>query len=172
LLHHSGTVVADADALTHFGGRLGALSGSSGRLVLTPHTGEMARLLASDARSVEAERFASLTRAVAESGATVLLKGPHTLISAPGERLLIGPAGTPALATGGAGDVLSGVIAGLACTVEPFVAAWTGVFVHATAAELWSRESGADRGLLASEVADRIPRALADLSAGSKPLTD
>jgi NAD(P)H-hydrate epimerase len=94
-----------------------------------------------------------------------LLKGPHTLIGAAGEHVLIGPASTPALATGGAGDVLTGVIAGFACAVEPFVAAWAGAFVHGLAAAAWSSELGADRGLLASEVADRIPRALAELSA-------
>jgi len=172
LLAHEGTIVADADALTHFSGRLPALRQARGRLVLTPHPGELGRLLSTDAKAVESDRFASLARAVDESGATVLLKGPHTLIGAPGERLLIGPASTPALATGGAGDVLCGVISGLACAVEPFVAAWTGVFLHGLAAAAWSNETGADRGLLASEVADRIPKALAELSGGPGSLPD
>jgi hydroxyethylthiazole kinase-like uncharacterized protein yjeF len=171
LLGHSGTIVADADALTHFAGRLSALRATS-RLVLTPHPGELARLLGIDARAVEADRFAALTRAVEESGTTVLLKGPHTLIGTPGSAPRIGPASTPALATAGAGDVLCGVIAGLCCSVEPFVATWAGVYVHGLAAAGWALEHGADRGLLASEVADRIPRVIAELSGVRGSLTD
>jgi NAD(P)H-hydrate repair Nnr-like enzyme with NAD(P)H-hydrate dehydratase domain len=60
--------------------------------------------------------------------------------------------------------VLGGVIAGLACAVDPFTAAWSGAFLHASAAAIWAREQGADRGLLAHEVADRIPAALAEMS--------
>jgi NAD(P)H-hydrate epimerase len=172
VLRHTGTVVADADALTLFGGRLAALAERAGNLILTPHPGEMARLLGLETREVEADRYAALKRAVELGRAVVLLKGPHTLISAPGERVLVGPASTPALATGGAGDVLTGVIAGLACSVAPFVAAWAGVFVHGVAAERWARRTRADRGLLAREVADRIPRVFAELSAGTAPLTD
>jgi NAD(P)H-hydrate epimerase len=171
LLRHAGTIVADADALTHFAGRLPALRESS-RLVLTPHPGELGRMLGSDAKAVEADRFTALARAVEESGATVLLKGPHTLIGTPDEAPRVGPASTPALATGGAGDVLCGVIAGLCCSVEPFVAAWAGVYVHGLSAAEWAAQYGADRGLLASEVADRIPRVLAELSGGRGSLTD
>ena len=171
LLEYPGTVVADADALTHFSGRLAALRAAK-RLVLTPHPGELGRLLGSDARAIEADRFGALTRAVDESSATVLLKGPHTLVGTPGEKPRIGPASTPALATGGAGDVLCGVISGLACVVDPFVAAWAGVWIHGRAAASWSADTGSDRGLLASEVADRIPRALAELSALPTALTD
>lgn len=172
VLGHRGTVVADADALTVFAGRLPELSRCAGKLVLTPHPGEMGRMLGVGAREVEADRYSALARAVEQSRAVVLLKGPHTLISGPGEPVLVGPASTPALATGGAGDVLTGVIAGLAGSVEPFAAAWAGVYVHAMAARSWARSRRADRGLLAREVADRIPRALAELSAGKPPLTD
>jgi NAD(P)H-hydrate epimerase len=168
----AGTVVADADALTLFRGRLPALAERAGKLILTPHPGEMARLLGIESREVEADRHAALLRAVEQSRAVVLLKGPHTLISAPGESVMIGPASTPALATGGAGDVLTGVIAGLACSVEPFAAAWVSVYAHGVAAERWARRRRADRGLLAREVADRIPRALAELSGRNAALTD
>jgi len=165
VLGFQGTVVADADALTHFAGRLAALVSRAGSLILTPHPGEMGRLLGTDARAVEADRFQALARAVAESGAVVLLKGPHTLIGAPGELPRVGPASTPALATGGAGDVLGGVIAGLACAVDPFTAAWAGASLHGLAARSWARDCGADRGLLAHEVADRIPATLAEMAA-------
>ena len=173
VLGFTGTVVADADALTHFAGRLERLAERAGRLIVTPHPGEMGRLLGSDARAVEADRFQALARGVAGSVGVVLLKGPHTLIGAPAELPRVGPPSTPALATGGAGDVLGGVIAGLACAVEPFTAAWCGAFLHGAAAAIWAREQGADRGLLAHEVADRIPAALAEMSGpGATALTE
>lgn len=173
VLGFSGTVVADADALTHFAGGLDRLSQRAGRLILTPHPGEMGRLLGSDARAVEADRFQALARAVGGSAAVVLLKGPHSLIGAPEELPRVGPESTPALATGGAGDVLGGVIAGLACAVDPHTAAWCGAFLHGAAAASWAREQGSDRGLLAHEVADRIPAALAEMSGrGPAELTE
>jgi hydroxyethylthiazole kinase-like uncharacterized protein yjeF len=169
VLGFAGTVVADADALTHFSGRLERLAERAGSLILTPHPGEMGRLLGADARAVEADRFQALARAVSGSAAVVLLKGPHTLIGAPGELPRVGPESTPALATGGAGDVLGGVIAGLACAVGPFTAAWSGAFLHGAAAASWAREHGADRGLLAHEVADRVPATLAEMAGGAAP---
>ncbi len=169
---HQGTVVADADALTHFAGRLEKLRERAGSLVLTPHPGEMARLLETTVQGVETDRYGAVARAVEASSAVVLLKGPCTLVGAPDELPRIGPIGTPALATGGAGDVLTGAIAGLACTLTPFVAAWAGVFAHAMAAEAWSRRTGADRGLLAHEVADLLPHVFAELAAPKRALTD
>jgi len=172
VLTHAGTVVVDADALTHFALRLERLRERKGALVLTPHPGEMARLLGSTARDVEADRHGALARAVEASASVVLLKGPCTLVGAPTELPRIGPIGTPALATGGAGDVLTGTIAGLACTLAPFTAAWTGVYVHAAAALEWARRTGADRGLLAHEVADLLPHVFAELAAPDRTLTD
>jgi NAD(P)H-hydrate epimerase len=69
------------------------------------------------------------------------------------------------LATGGTGDVLTGMIAALACQASGFEAAFSGAFLHGRAGRAWQREFGADRGLLAHELADRIPRARADLAA-------
>lgn len=172
VLRHTGTVIADADALTCFSGRAAQLRARAGELVLTPHPGELGRLLGSDAQAVEHDRPSALARAIEQSSACVLLKGPHTLIGAPGELPRVGPAGTPALATGGAGDVLTGVIAALACAVDPFVAAWSGAFVHALSATSWAARQRADRGLLASEIADGIPAAIAELSGDAGALTD
>jgi hydroxyethylthiazole kinase-like uncharacterized protein yjeF len=163
VLGHEGVVVVDADAITHFKADAARLASSRGRLLLTPHPGELARLLGVTVAEIEGDRLAAARRAAELTRATVLLKGPHTVVAAPGRTPTIGAAGSSALATGGAGDVLTGVIAALAGQLEPFVAAYAGAFVHAHVGERWSRERHADRGLLAHEIADGIPAALAEL---------
>ncbi len=161
-LHFDGPVVVDADALTHFAGRLAELRAAKGRLVLTPHPGEMGRLLGVSTRDVEADRFGAVSRAVSESGATVLLKGARTLVGAPGALTVVNPSGTPAMATAGAGDVLSGVLgAELAALGDAPRAACTAAYLHGLSGELWVRAHGADRGLLAHELADGVPGAVA-----------
>jgi NAD(P)H-hydrate epimerase len=94
----------------------------------------------------------------------VILKGAHTLIGAPEEHTVINASGNPALATAGAGDVLSGVLGAFLCGLDPFEAAWAAVHVHGRAADLW-RDAHADRGLLAHEVADLVPQAVRALVA-------
>jgi len=158
-----GPIVLDADALTLHVGRLGELKSAKGALILTPHPAELGRLLGTSAAEVEQDRFSAVVRAASESGAVVLLKGVYTLVAAPGEPVWVNTTGTPALATAGAGDVLSGVIAALAVSLPARRAASAGAHVHGLAAERWSRASGSDRGLLAHEVADQIPHALAAL---------
>jgi ADP-dependent NAD(P)H-hydrate dehydratase / NAD(P)H-hydrate epimerase len=164
LFRWDGTKVLDADALSQFAGRASALAATRGQLILTPHPGEMGRLLGISARQVEQDRFAALARAVELTRATVLLKGPRTLVGAPDQLPLVNAAGTPALATGGAGDVLSGVLGAFACHLAPRDAAISAAHVHARAAECWTKDTETDRGLLAHEIADAIPRALAGLS--------
>jgi NAD(P)H-hydrate epimerase len=166
VLEHEGPVVVDADAISHFAGRPQALAEARGSLVLTPHPGELGRLLGMSTAEVEADRLAALAKAVKATRATVLLKGPHTLIGAVDRLPVIAPAGSPALATGGAGDVLTGILAALSCQLPPFEAAYCAAFLHATAGSLWTRKLGADRGLLAHEIADQVPLALAELAAG------
>jgi NAD(P)H-hydrate epimerase len=159
-------VVVDADAVTHFKGRANDLLRAKGKLILTPHPGEMARLLGISASDlIEADRFGALATAVERTHATVLLKGAATLVSAPGQKIAVNPTGHPVLATGGSGDVLTGVIAALATGSEPFRAACAGAYVHGMAGSIAAREHGLDRGVLAHEIADQVPRALAALSA-------
>jgi hydroxyethylthiazole kinase-like uncharacterized protein yjeF len=162
-LSFAGLVVADADALNAFAGRAGALANARGKLVLTPHSGEAARLLGSTAAAVEADRFGALKSLVELTGQTVLLKGACTLIGGPGRKVAVNPTGSALLATGGAGDVLCGVIAGLLVGSEPYAAACAGAYVHGAAASALGRELGVDRGVLAHEVARAIPRALSSL---------
>lgn len=152
--------VLDADALTALADD--ATSGplfAKGPRVLTPHPGEAGRLLGCSAAEVEADRYESAKRLVDRTGVTVVLKGAGTIIASPDGTMRVCPFGTAALATGGTGDVLAGVVAGfLAAGLSPFDAASVAVVLHALAGEL---AATADRGLVASEVADAIPRALA-----------
>lgn len=167
-----GTSVVDADALTHFAGRADALRGVPGTLVLTPHAGEAARLLGGAPADVENDRHGALDALVKATHATVLLKGAYTLVGAPGKSTLVNPTGSPVLATGGTGDVLTGIIAAFACELEAFDAAFAGAFVHGKSAERWARRHGADRGLVAHEIADGVPAALAALAARRRELPE
>jgi NAD(P)H-hydrate epimerase len=162
-LRFAGLIVADADAISCFAGRAEVLAKASGRLVLTPHPGELARLLGTSIAAIEADRFMAVTEAVERTGQTVLLKGAATLIAAKGARIAANSTGNPLLSTGGAGDVLSGVIAALLVGSEPYAAACAGAYVHGAAADRLRLERGVERGVLAHEVADAVPRAIADV---------
>jgi hydroxyethylthiazole kinase-like uncharacterized protein yjeF len=163
-----GPTVVDADALALFEQTPEVFAASKGAPVLTPHPGELARLLGTTARDVEADRFAALAALVDRARCVVVLKGAHTLIGAPEERSVINASGNPAMATAGAGDVLAGIIGALACTADPFEAACAGVYLHGAAADTWCRlHGGADRGLLAGDIADALPLAFAGV--GGEP---
>jgi hydroxyethylthiazole kinase-like uncharacterized protein yjeF len=153
-----GPVVVDADALTMFAGRPSVFMASK-KAILTPHPGELARLLDKRAEDVEADRFHAAREIVAATGAVVVLKGAHTIVASPDSRVALSPVACPALATAGSGDVLGGIIGAMACRLPPFEAACAGVMLHALAGEAWSRaHGGADRGMLASEIADTLPQ--------------
>jgi NAD(P)H-hydrate epimerase len=155
-------LVLDADGLNAHAQRLESLSGRTAPTVLTPHAGELARLLGSDSSEVAAHRLRSARAAAAASGAIVLLKGDDTLVAHPDGRVAVNPGGAPALATAGTGDVLSGVIgAMLAKRIDPFAATCAAAFVHAAAGRLAAREIGSE-GVIASDVIERLPAALRD----------
>jgi len=163
LVGYEGNVVLDADALTLYAGRAAELSASRAKLILTPHAGEAGRLLGISAEAIEADRFTAVRSLASKSKAVVVLKGAHSLIAAPSGRIVISPIVNAALATAGSGDVLSGIIGACACGMEPFEAACAGVYLHAAAADVWSSRGNRRRGLLASEIADCVPDALAAL---------
>ena len=163
----SGPMVLDADALSHFAGRAGELGRARGPCLLTPHPAELGRLLGTSAAEVEADRYGALERALEASQRAVLLKGPHTLVGEPGSAPIVVSEGHPALAVGGSGDVLSGLCGASIARLGPLHAGAFAAFVHGRAARLWVRaHDGADRGMLARELADFVPRALAELAAG------
>jgi len=159
------TKVLDADAISHFAGRAEQLRGAAGELVLTPHSGEMARIVGGSAAEVEDDRFGALARAVALTGSVVLLKGHRTLVGAPEERIAINVSGSGVLATGGSGDVLTGILAAFGALLDVRRAAYAAAYVHGIAGERRSLH-GVDRGVLAHEIADEVPFALGALRAG------
>jgi NAD(P)H-hydrate epimerase len=148
-------VVVDADALTHFAGRPEAL-GAARAAILTPHPGEAARLLGTSPADVERDRFGAARALAAKSRAVVVLKGACSLIVSPDGRVVVNSSGNAALATAGAGDVLCGILAAVACAAPPFEAACAAVYLHGLAGDAW-RDAHGDRGLLASEIADMLP---------------
>ncbi|MEJ7729146.1 MAG: NAD(P)H-hydrate dehydratase [Polyangiaceae bacterium] len=170
VLGWKGFKVVDADAITHFVGRAEALSGAVGQTVLTPHPGELGRLLGRSGRDVEQDRFGAVREAVRITRCTVVLKGARTIIAHPDGRIFVSMAGNPALATAGAGDVLTGLIAALSCSMGGEEAAAAGVLVHGLAGDRWRAQTGCDRGLLASEIPDLFPGLLAALQRGDDPL--
>lgn len=164
VLGWEGIKVVDADALAVFAGRPEALAKARGQIILTPHSGEIGRLLGVSSAEVERDRFGA-ARAVATRGrCVVVLKGARTLI-ATDDTMQINPTGNPALAAAGTGDTLAGLIGALACVLPPVRAAAAGAFLHGLAADRWRARTGADRGLLASEIADEIPALLGELLA-------
>ena len=126
--------------------------------MLTPHAGELARLLESDSAQIERERLRHVRDAAARSNAVVVLKGDDTLIAEPGGRVAVSPGASPALATAGTGDVLTGVIAALlAQGLEPFAAAGAGVWLHAAAGREAATRLGAVEGVIATDVIAALP---------------
>ena len=154
-------LVLDADGLNAHAGRLEDLAGRAAPTVLTPHEGELARLLGVAREAVSRARLDHVRRAAARSGAIVLLKGDDTLVAAPDGSVAVSPGASPALATAGTGDVLSGVLgAMLAKRMDPFAAACAAVTVHALAGRRAAETLGAD-GVIASDVIAALPRSLA-----------
>jgi NAD(P)H-hydrate epimerase len=126
--------------------------------VLTPHAGELAKLLATDPAEIEERRLESVRRAASRFGSVVLLKGADTLVAAPREGVLVAGHGTPSLATAGTGDVLTGVVAAfLAKGMEPRYAAATAAVAHGLA----SQRAGAEPGMVASDLLPAIRAVLA-----------
>ena len=152
-------LVLDADGLNAHAGRLGELTRTA-PTVLTPHAGELGRLLEVGSEAVERERLRHVRMAAERARAVVVLKGDDTLIAEPSGGVAVSPGGTPALATAGTGDVLTGVIAALLSTgLEPFTAAVAGVWLHAEAGRLAALRQGANEGVVASDVIAALPAA-------------
>jgi NAD(P)H-hydrate epimerase len=153
-------LVIDADGLNALAGQLEALRHRRWPTVLTPHAGELGRLLEVDSAEVERARLRHACEAAARSKALVVLKGDDTLVAAPSGRVAISPGGAPALATAGTGDVLSGVTgAMLAKGLSHAHAACAAVFAHVRAGQLAAARHGAD-GVIASDVIAALPAAL------------
>lgn len=149
-------VVIDADALTALAGHTEILAAMQAQKVLTPHPGEMARLTGLEIAEIEADRINVAKKYAEEWQAIVVLKGAPTVIGCPNGTVYVNSTGNSSLATGGSGDVLTGIIAGLAAQeISLQEAAICGVYLHGLAAEL----TGIDIGLAAGELAALLPQA-------------
>jgi hydroxyethylthiazole kinase-like uncharacterized protein yjeF len=154
-LRDGAPVVVDADALSAVADLAGRPERA--RLVLTPHAGELARLLGVERDAVEAGPWRHVREAAGSWGCTVLLKGRRTLVAGPAGPVHVTTTGTPWLATAGAGDVLAGLVGALlAAGLSPYDAASAGSWLHGAAATLASR----DGPLTAGAVAAAIPAAV------------
>jgi len=153
-------MVLDADGLNAHAGRLSELAGRSAPTVLTPHAGELGRLLGRDSAEIERERLRHVREAAAQADAIVVLKGDDTLVARPDGLVAVSPGASPALATAGTGDVLTGVIAALlAQDVDAFTAAVAGVSLHAQAGREAAQRVGAVEGVIATDVIAALPAA-------------
>lgn len=152
-------LVVDADALYALSGLLGVVASRRSATVLTPHEGELARLLQTDSDDVAAHRLERALGAARETGAVVVLKGDDTIVT-DGERVAIDPLSTPALATAGTGDVLAGMIAAMISRgLGPFEAACVAVKAHSSAG-IFAAERHGVNSVIASDVIEEIPRGL------------
>lgn len=157
--------VIDADGLSNLARVEGWHTLLQAPAVLTPHPGEMGRLIGLTAPQVNADRIHLAQRHAAAWRCVVVLKGAYTVVAAPDGRTLVSPFANPALGSAGTGDVLAGVIGGLlAQGLTPYDAACAGVYLHGFAAERLRRRQG-DAGLLASDLLSELPLALRDLRA-------
>ncbi len=152
-------VVLDADAVTVLADHFDAISNAQCPVILTPHPGEFAALFGLKAEEVQEDRGGMVKMAAARLGATVVLKGAGTVIAAPDQRMAINMTGNPGMASGGSGDVLAGLIAGLeAQGLPPFEAACAGVWLHGYAGDLAAAETS-QLSLMATDLIDKLPDA-------------
>lgn len=157
-------LVIDADGLNALAAEKDLLSKATMTgakpLILTPHPGEMGRLLGMTAGRIEADRWNVAKKAAKKWACQVILKGAGTVIAAPSGKLFINSTGNPALATGGTGDVLTGIIVSLLGQgLDPLAACQAGVYLHGLCADLFAVRKG-ERGLLASDLIEIIPEVL------------
>jgi len=159
-------IVADADALNAIS--LSTLRYAKRPLIITPHPGEMARLLEISSQEVQHNRLEAVQRTAQVCNTIVVLKGHCTLVADPQGNVYVNPTGNPGMATAGTGDVLTGMIAGLlAQGLTPVDAAVGGVYVHGLAGDLAVKSKG-EMGLIASDVLEMIPQALLEVARGDR----
>jgi NAD(P)H-hydrate epimerase len=165
-------LVLDADGINAFAGRAAELARRQAPTLLTPHPGELGRLLGLSTADVQADRVGAARRAAAETGAVAVLKGHQTLVAAPDGAVWVNPTGNPGMATGGTGDVLTGLLAGLlAQGLDPLDAARLGVYLHGLAGDLAVDRRGregrqGEASLAAGDLIDALPQAFSHLTGG------
>jgi ADP-dependent NAD(P)H-hydrate dehydratase / NAD(P)H-hydrate epimerase len=162
-------LVVDADALNAFAGAADRLSGREGRdIIITPHPGEMARLVGLSTHDVQARRLEIARNFAVTNHLYVVLKGHRTLIATPDGKVFINPTGNPGMATGGTGDVLTGMIAAwLAQLLDPEAACKLAVYLHGLAGDLAEADEG-EVAMTSADVAGHLGDAMHELTARRK----
>ncbi|MBM4300274.1 MAG: NAD(P)H-hydrate dehydratase [Deltaproteobacteria bacterium] len=162
-------MVIDADGINNLAGDYPGLKDAAGPRILTPHPGEMARLVGLTTPAVQARRLDLARETAARLGVTLVLKGAQTVVAAPDGRASLNSTGNPALASGGTGDVLTGLIGGfLAQGLTPWDAARLGVYLHGLAADFFVSRRG-PRGMIAGDLLAVWPQMLTEFSQGTIP---
>jgi ADP-dependent NAD(P)H-hydrate dehydratase / NAD(P)H-hydrate epimerase len=153
-------MVVDADALSALAGHLDLLGQVPAARILTPHPGEMARMLGTGIAQVQADRIETVRRFCVEHRVHLVLKGARSVLGSPDGRIFVNPTGNPGMATGGSGDVLTGMIgAFLARRFDPLAALQAGCYLHGLAGDLAAADHG-EEGLVAGDIIEAIPAAL------------
>lgn len=163
-------MVIDADGLNALAEEPGILNRLDRKKILTPHPGEMGRLTGLKGHDIQLDRMGTAARFIKQCKCCLVLKGARTLISAAGEKTYLNPTGNPALASGGSGDVLTGIISGLMTRGAPaFKAAVAGAYLHGLAADLLAEEMG-EAGVLAGDLLNVLPGIMESIRKGEWPL--
>ncbi|MDZ7333065.1 MAG: NAD(P)H-hydrate dehydratase [candidate division KSB1 bacterium] len=165
-------MVLDADGLNAIAKLPNLIKHYSGDLIITPHPGEFARLISANISEIQLNRLNILRQYAKEWNKVIVFKGGPTVVAAPSGDLFINSTGNPGMATGGSGDVLTGMIAGLlAQKLSPTDAALVGVYLHGLAGDL-AAESLSQMGMIAGDICDYIPTAIKRLtSQAPRPAT-
>jgi len=157
-------IVLDADGINACAGHLAIIKQSKAKLVLTPHHGEMARLMGCDVKDIEQNRKDVALKFANEYNTVLVLKGHQTIVASPAGDVYINDTGNPGMATGGVGDVLTGMIASfIGQGIEPFTAAVLGVYFHGRSGDLAVAEKG-PLSLLATDLLNKLPDILKTLA--------
>jgi ADP-dependent NAD(P)H-hydrate dehydratase / NAD(P)H-hydrate epimerase len=153
-------IILDADGLNAFEGRAAELPGQGRTLVLTPHPGEMARLVGSTVAEVQKDRLGVARKFAREHNVLLVLKGHRTLVAHPDGEVWVNPTGNPGMATGGTGDVLTGMLAGLLAQNQPRVLSsiFAAVYLHGLAGDI-ACESTGEHSLVATDLIRALPEA-------------
>ncbi|MCS7233717.1 MAG: NAD(P)H-hydrate dehydratase [Synergistetes bacterium] len=156
-------IVIDADGLNCLADNVELLKACKGKVVITPHPGEMARLIGKSTSYVQENRLEVAESFSSETGVVVVLKGARTVISSPDGKIYVNPTGNPGMATGGTGDVLTGMIGGLiAQGLGLTEASCVGVFLHGLSGDIVASKKG-ELSLIASDLLDFLPEAIKEV---------
>jgi hydroxyethylthiazole kinase-like uncharacterized protein yjeF len=159
-------LVIDADGLTALSVEPEILKDIESPIILTPHPGEMARLTGLSSKAIQEDRIETSRNFAIEYGVYLVLKGSRTIIAQPDGNIHINPSGNPGMASGGTGDVLTGMIGGLVCQgLRPASAAIAATYIHGLAGDLVADERG-EMALIATDLLEKIPHVLREMGKG------